>query len=302
MKETKVAILGLGWVGKSMQKLFPHATIYDPNIVEVREEETDEVFYQPEEVSWSSGYKYTRLDNKDLVNQCDVAFIATPTPNIKAPEGASISNTRPGNNDGEGALDTSIVEDCVSWCECPLIVIRSTVNPGTSDYLVEKYHKNIVVQPEYLGETPNHPFLDPKTRQFMIIGGGKENTRKLIDLYATVYNANVNIRQVSCYEAEVIKLSENRAIFWKVMQCQELYDACEASVGKADYYTIREAVYSDDPRFNLWFSFVYPDKRGCNSKCMPKDVYAWASWAESLGLEPKMTRALLERNKEWIQG
>jgi len=50
----------------------------------------------------------------------------------------------------------------------------------------------------------------------------------------------VTIRQVSLEEAEVVKLSENRAIAFKVAQCQELYDACEAA--EVDYYTIRDVV------------------------------------------------------------
>jgi len=217
----------------------------------------------------------------DGVNLTDVCFICVPTP-----------------NKGEGLLDTSIVEECIKWCECPLIVVRSTVNPGTCDSLTKGYGKHLVMQPEYLGETPNHPMTNPKTRPFLVIGGEKEDRRKLIELYQTTYNANITIRQVTCYEAEVIKLTENRAIAFKVLQCQELYDVCEKT--GVDYYTIRDAVYGDDPRFDLWWTFVYPDKRGANSKCIPKDVYAWCAWAESLGYEPKITRALLEKNKEWI--
>jgi len=68
-----------------------------------------------------------------------------------------------------------------------------------------------------------------------------------------------------------------------------------------DYYKIRDAVYGDDPRFNLWWTFVYPDKRGFNSKCIPKDNYAWCRWAENHGYEPELTRDLLKRNKKWIK-
>ena len=250
-----VAIIGYGWVGKAMEKLFPDAYVYDPLV--------------------------GKGDSQEEVNKRQVAFISVPTPNI-----------------GEGKLDTSIVEECVSWCECPLIVIRSTVNPGTCDYLAKKYKKHLVMQPEYLGETPNHPFLDPRTRQFLIIGGEFKDRRRLLDLYTSIYNANTSISQVTALEAEIIKLSENRAISFKVAQCQELYDVCE--LAGVDFYTIRDAVYSDDPRFNLWFTFIFPEKRGMNSKCIPKDVYAWCAWAESLGYEPKITRALLERNKQWI--
>lgn len=257
----KVAIIGYGWVGKAMYELFPNALIYD------------------------TAFTSPNVTSREDVNKCDVAFICVPTPNFDG---------------GEGKLDTSIVEEVVAWCECPLLVIRSTVNPGTTDRLIQDYDKSILMQPEYLGETKNHPMSDQHARPFIIIGGQLEDRRKLIDLYTTVYNANTKIRQVSAYEAEVIKLSENRAISFKVAQCQELFDVCEKA--HIDYYTIRDAVYGDDPRFNLWWTFVSDQiGRGFNSKCIPKDVYAWSAWAESLGYEPKITRALLDKNKTWIK-
>ncbi|HSX45065.1 MAG TPA: hypothetical protein VLF39_03095, partial [Candidatus Saccharimonadales bacterium] len=196
-----------------------------------------------------------------LVNnkKTDICFICVPTP----------------NND-KAKLDVSIVEEAVKNSRADLIVIRSTVNPGDTDRLKKKTGKRIVFQPEYLGETPNHPMIDPTERQFLIIGGDQEDRRKLIELYHEVYNANVSIRQTSALEAEIIKLSENRAIAFKVAQCQELYDACEAA--GVDYHTIRDAVYGDDPRFTLWWTFVFPENRGFNSKCIPKDVHAWADW------------------------
>ena len=251
-----ITIIGHGWVGKSVQRLFPDAYVYKRR----------------------GGSPKGLSESKKRANQGEVAFICVPTPPI-----------------GEGKLDTSIVEQCVAWCQCPLIVIRSTVNPGTCDYLSKKYKKRIVMQPEYLGETPAHPLLDEKNTPFMVIGGNPEDRRELINLYTTVYNANIKIRQVTAYEAEVIKLTENRAIAFKVAQCQELYDVCEKA--GIDYYTIRDAVYGDDPRFNLWWTFVFPDKRGFNSKCLPKDVYAWCAWAESLGIKPEITRNLLKSNK-----
>lgn len=213
--------------------------------------------------------------------KADIAFICVPTPLAK------------------GKLDCSIVEDVIKKCDAKIIVIRSTVMPGFTNQMVKKYKKRIIVQPEYIGETVNHPITNQKARPFIILGGNFKDTRKIIELYQTAYNANTHIRQVTAYEAEVIKLTENRAIAFKVAQCQELYDACEKA--GLDYYLIREAVYGDDPRFNLWWTFVYPDKRGFQSKCLPKDVYGWCAWAESCGYEPKITRALLEKNKEWIK-
>ncbi len=219
--------------------------------------------------------------NQGMISEepVEVAFICVPTPLV------------------DGKLDTSIVEEVIRDCDAPLIVVRSTVMPGTCDKM-EKLGKNIVFQPEYLGETVNHPMSDQKARPFIIIGGRPENRRKVIELYQQVYNANITIRQVSLYEAEIIKLTENRAIAYKVAQCQELYDVCEKA--GVDYYTIRDAVYADDPRFNLWWTFVFPESRGFNSKCIPKDVYGWAAWAESIGYTPELTRKLLEVNEKYL--
>jgi hypothetical protein len=217
---------------------------------------------------------------QDPLPECDIVFLAVPTP-----------------WDGEH-LDCSAVEAAIAACSSSLIVIRSATQPGFADAMAEKYNKRIVVQPEYLGESPNHPMLAMKERQFMILGGDPQDRRRVIDCYATVYNANVTIRQVTNLEAEIIKLTENRAVFWKVLQCQELYDACEAA--GVDYYTIRDAVYGDDPRMNLWWTFVYPDNRGANSKCLPKDVYAWAAWAESTGIDPRATCDLLQYNRSLV--
>lgn len=209
----------------------------------------------------------------------DVAFVCVPTPNYD-----------------KGELDTSIVEQVVANAEENLIIIRSTVNPGTCDKLTKKYpKKHIVFMPEYLGETIQHPLLDESARKFLIIGGKPKDRRKVIELFQGVYNANITIRQVTNLEAEVIKLSENRAIAFKVLQCQELYDACEAA--GVDYYTVRDAVYGDDPRFNLWFTFIYPEARGASSKCIPKDVYAWQVWAENAGAFPGLTEDLLSYNE-----
>lgn len=213
----------------------------------------------------------------------DAAFVCVPTPNLP-----------------NGALDVSIVADVVRRAPESFIVIRSTVMPGTTDALIAETGKALVFQPEYLGETIGHPLCDQKARPFLVLGGEPEARRQAIELYQQAYSANVSITQLSALEAEVVKLSENRAIAFKVGQCQELYDVCQRA--GVDYYTVRDAVYGADPRFNLWWTFVFPDRRGFNSKCIPKDVYGWAAWAESVGYRPDLTRSLLETNEHYLAG
>ncbi len=224
--------------------------------------------------------QYTHYESsKD--KEADIAFVCVPTP---------LKN---------GNLDCSAVLEVIGTAPEPLLVIRSTIMPGMCYAAALGYNKRIVYQPEYLGETVEHPLFDMKERPFMVLGGEPEDRRKVIELYQTVYNANIKIRQVSLLEAEIIKLSENRAIAFKVAQCQELYDACEKA--GVDYYTIRDAVYGDDPRFNLWWTFVYPEKRGFQSKCIPKDVYGWAAWAESVGINPELTKSMLAVNEQYLK-
>ncbi len=230
-----------------------------------------------------NAYIYTsHQGTKEEVNKCDIAYICVPTPLSES-----------------GKLNVSIIDEIMTWLKCPLIIIRSTVNPGDCDRWVAMPEKrNIVFEPEYLGETPNHPLLDEKEAKFIILGGEPENRKKVIDLYTKVYNANIKIRQVTLREAEIIKLSENRAIAFKVMMCQELYLACKAD--GTDYYTIRDAVLGDDPRFNLWFSFIYPDNLGfSSSKCLRKDVPAWNAWARSNGFNPEITSMLIIKSGEY---
>lgn len=271
--DKKIGIVGYGWVGKSMHRLFPNALIYSPR----RDLEGKEYDVTYPEAKWEDEKEGYQKE----INTCDIVFVCVPTP---CPN--------------ESKLDTSAVEEAVAWLEVDLIVIRSTMNPGDCDFLKAKYEKNICMQPEYLGETPNHPLLNQNQPSFIVIGGDWSNRTKLIELYATVYNSDVSIRQLSNYAAEIVKLTENRAIAWKVMQMHELYEVCQAH--EIDYYTIRDAVYGDDPRFDLWFSFIYPGKLGFhNSKCLKKDPYAWLAWAESAGYDPKVTRAIVEKSKEY---
>lgn len=269
MPKPEIGVIGVGWVGKSMLEMFPEAYVHDEPKIRAKAEQ----LHQDAEVKIQLG--------RIAINDCEVAFVCVPTPNRK-----------------NGSLDSSIVEEVVGWCESDVICIRSTVNPGDADRM-KATGKRIVTQPEYLGETTAHPLLDQGDRPFMILGGEKADNRKVIEAYQEVYNANVNIRQVTNLEAEVIKLSENRAIAHKVAEAQELYDVCQQA--GVDYYTVRDAVYGDDPRFNLWFTFVYPERRGMDSKCIPKDVLAWAAWSESVGYTPAITNAILEKNREWVE-
>ncbi|MGH9481910.1 MAG: hypothetical protein ACRD1L_07425 [Terriglobales bacterium] len=254
MSRRRVGIVGLGWVGRSMQAEFPEAVVYDEPL---------------------------GLGTRASINACDVAFVCVPTP-----------------NPAQGLLDTSIVEQVLAWMTAGVIVIRSTVNPGFTDAMRRRYRKRLVFQPEYLGESVAHPMMRLSERGFLILGGESRDLRVVIETYQQIYNASVRIRQTDALTAELIKLGENRAIAHRVAEAQELFDLCEAA--GVDYYAVREAIYQDDPRMSPYWTFVYSDARGFNSKCIPKDVYALATYARSLNAPLEVTEAMLARNERYL--
>lgn len=263
-KKPVIAIIGYGFVGKAMHQLFPDALIYNG---------------EKRHIVIKIGKRKKIVSYQDI-NQADVAFVCVPTP------------SKP-----DGHCDTSVVEEVVSHLTTPLIIIRSTIQPGTTEYLTKKYHKHIVFCPEYVGETVDHPLVNERSRTFLILGGDRTDTAKAIEVFQLVYNASIKIRQVTALEAEMIKYLENRHIAFTVAECNEAYDLCK-TIG-VDYNTIREAVYQDDPRMSPYWTFVYPNNRGFETKCIPKDIEAIAAFARDKKTPLEITEKILQVNKKW---
>lgn len=211
--------------------------------------------------------------NKDL----DFAFICVPTPQKE-----------------NGQCDTSIVEDSVKWAKPKeTFICLSTVEIGTIERLVQTYNKDIVFQPEYFGEGVAHPLTDLNKQPFVILGGQQEAVDKAIRLYQQVYNSNLKIYQVDSRTAEVIKYAENSWLATKVTFFNEMYDLCE--VFGVNYNRFREG-FLLDPRVTPSHTFVYPDKRGWDGKCLPKDTAALCYSAVKAGRPAYLIEAVRQIN------
>jgi UDPglucose 6-dehydrogenase len=219
--------------------------------------------------------------DKGAINACDAVFVCVPTPMSE-----------------NGSCDTSIVEEVVSWIEAPLIILRSTVSPGTTDRLRAEHGKHIVFQPEYLGETPGHPFRDLARRAFIVLGGTPEDTSRVADLYKHYYNAMVQFYFCDAATAEVAKYMENSFYAVKVTFVNEFYDIARAH--GVDFNVLRE-VWLSDPRISRDHTFVYPDARGFSGKCLPKDVNAIVKSCEQRGHTAKFLKAVLKINEEFLR-
>jgi len=223
--------------------------------------------------------KYLNIGSKKAINDCYVTFVSVPTPTV------------------DGKCDTSIVEEVIDWVKSRYICILSTIPPYTTERLKRKYKKRIVFQPEYIGESVDHPLLDKVGRDFIILGGEREDCNAIIWAYQKVYNSSVKIRTLTSYEAEFVKYMENRAIAFKLGEVQEGYDLAKKL--KIDWNVVREAIYHDDPRMSPFWTFVYEEDRGFHSSCIPKDIEAICALAKEYGYRMEITEKLLERNKKW---
>jgi UDPglucose 6-dehydrogenase len=215
-------------------------------------------------------------DNKDAINKCDVTFVCVPTP-----------------MDDDRSCNTGIVEEAVAWIEAPLIIIRSTVAPGTTDRLCREYNKHVVFQPEYLGETTAHVFGSMAEREFAVLGGTPEDTAAAAEFYQHYYNSIVRFYFCDAITAEVCKYMENAFYAVKVTFVNEFFDIAKAH--GVDFNRLREA-WLADTRISRDHTFVYPDNRGFSGKCLPKDCNAIVKSCEERGYDPKFMKACLARN------
>jgi UDPglucose 6-dehydrogenase len=218
------------------------------------------------------------LGSKDEVNACRFAFVAVPTPMAQ-----------------DGSADVSVVEEVVSWIECPHIIIRSTVPVGTTDRLRSETGKAITFQPEYgPAETPDHPFNDLRKVRWAILGGDRSETIPVADLYKTTFNSDIVIQQTDAKTAELTKYMENTYLALKVTFCNEFYDI--AAAYGIDYNELRE-LWLLDPRIGRSHTFVLPHNRGFGGRCLPKDLSAIIDSARREGVTPSLLETVRDANQ-----
>lgn len=224
----------------------------------------DAVIYDP--------YVEEATATRDEVNKCDVALVCVFTAYKE-----------------DGTLDTSIVEEVIDWIECPLIIIKSALYPGTTDRLVEKTGKRIAVSVEYVGEG-NYPVHfwkyphqeDPRYHQMLVVGGAEDVAEEAAQVLWRKLSPDIRITKVTALEAEIVKLVENSYPAMKVTFMNSLLTVAEKS--KSSFVRIHQA-WNSDPRTDSMHVRAVSFDRGWKSKCWDKDVPALATYAKSVGAD-----------------
>ena len=244
MKKFKVGILGNGFVGEAISFAFsPVSDIYVYDIDPLKS-----------------------LCDLESVHNCDFVFICVPTPMFE-----------------DGSQDLSYVESVFKKAtNKPIYILKSTILPGTTDQLSEKYSNfKIIFSPEFLTERTAK--LDMLTQSRIILGGELILTEKVKSLFNQRFKIK-NIIQTDSKTAELTKYMNNTFFATKVSIMNEFKLLCD-KIG-ANWEDALKGFVSDgrigDSHLNVP---GHDGKLGYGGTCFPKDVNALLSFSKKHDIE-----------------
>jgi nucleotide sugar dehydrogenase len=183
-----------------------------------------------------------------------------------------------------------------------IIVIKSTIPPGTTEKWNEKYKNiQIVFNPEFLTEA--NSIEDFKNQNRIIIGGPRPATTKVRRLYKKAF-PRVAIIKTGSTVAEMVKYFTNCFLATKVSFANEMYQICNKL--EIDYDKVIEYTQYDSRIGNSHLEVPGPDGDfGYGGHCFPKDVKALIDVTINLGIQPHILMAtdnknnIIRKNRDW---
>lgn len=237
----------------------------------------------------------------DAVTTSDLTFLTVGTP--QAPDGIDLTQVTEATRQIGSALRSS--------SGYHVVVVKSTVLPGTTDTLVRTLIEEnsgrrlgefgLCMNPEFLREgSAVDDFLNPDR---IVIGQADQRSGELLaDLYHSFECPKI---LTGLRNAEMIKYASNALLATLISYSNEIATLCEGTPG-TDARTVLEGVHLDrrlSPVVNgqrirpgiLGFLMA-----GCGfgGSCLPKDVHALRSRAREIGVTPRMLDAVLAVNSE----
>jgi len=299
----RISVFGLGYVGTVTAACFAYkgfnvvAFDVDKGKVEslnqaisfIYEPELDEIIKQA--VS-SGSLKATYNPNYAIMNS-DITFITVGTPQKV-----------------DGKIDLRYVEDASRMIgkalkdkdDWHLVVVKSTVIPGTTNNVVKKNIEEvsgktcdrefgICFNPEFLREgAAVHDMFYPDR---LIIGGSEKSSSYLLNLYNMFYGEKMPETIITNAEnAELIKYANNAFLAMKVSFINMIARICQ-KIPKGDVEVVAKGIGLDKRIGSLFLKAG----AGWGGSCWPKDLSALKKFAEEIGLELPLVDATIEINK-----
>ena len=237
------------------------------------------------------------IGNIEELNTADIIFVCVPTPgegDISIVEDVVSVLTPRKEITYPGMYPPEIKEDIVEIEIPKIVVIKSTIPPGTTDYFQEKYpqHK-FLFNPEFLTESrADEDMIRPDTQ---LIGYTDKSYSVATDILNLLPKAPFE-RIVPAKEAEMTKYFRNTWFATKVIFANQIYDLCQ-KIG-ADYDIVKECAAADrrmtgTSHLEIW----HKGYRGVGGKCLPKDLDALIKFAKDKGLQLELLEKVREINK-----
>lgn len=211
---------------------------------------------------------------QDDVSRADIIFICVPTPARD-----------------DGSCDTGIVESVVAKYAGPdkTFVIKSTVEPGTSERLAQKYKVNILFNPEFLTEANAWDDMLHPDRQVVGYCALGNDACHIFNLLPSP-SVDLSRHSINATEAEIGKYAANVFGSMKVTFANIIADVCDMlslslqkdgiQNSKVDYEMVRHVVGNDKRIGDYWLNVEHGNYRGFGGYCFPKDTAAFIDAAK----------------------
>lgn len=232
--DMKIGFIGQGWIGRHYADEF-ESRMY--NVVRYSLEEP-------------------YVHNKDFIQECEVVFIAVPTPTTQA------------------GFDGSIVKEALKLVGSEKIaVIKSTLIPGTTEKLQAEFPDVYVLHsPEFLVEkTAAEDAAKPKRNLIGIPIESPEYQKKAESILKILPEAPYN-KIMHSKDAEMVKYAGNCFLFTKVMYMNMLYDLAEKQ--GCSWNNLRDALIHDPRIGESHTQPIHSSGRGAGGHCLIKDFEA----------------------------
>lgn len=227
-------------------------------------------------------YKDT-LSLEEVISKSEVLFICLPTP----------------MKQDESGIDLTIIEEMTGEITKftdgtdKIILIKSTVIPGTTVSLEKKYPKSqFAFSPEFLTEAN---FLeDFLNAEKTIIGANNDLVSRRLAVIFRQRFPNTKIFQTDPTTAETVKYFANAYLSIKVTFANFLYDYCQKMGIKYEEVKRMAAI---DPRIGDTHLEV-TTMRGFGGKCFPKDLVALIGEFNKAGVDASLLDTIWKYNKK----
>lgn len=216
----------------------------------------------------------------DDVLETEIIFVCVPTPN------------------DQGHCDVSAIESVIADLSQKqykgIVAIRSTVVPGFTDQMTEKYlNLTICFVPEFLRE---RCAADDFINNHQLLAVGTTDVYVYQKVLAAHGNLPKNTKQLKPAEAEILKYFNNAYAALRITFANIMYELCQKY--DADYSSVKDTYILTGKSNDLYLD-VNNRLRGFGGMCLPKDVEALSTLLAEQDLDYSLIKSIDTDNKKF---